>query len=51
MRRSSYLAIRSDFQVRRWTCHVPRAKAVTGMSAVFVLEYFSEKVYSEKYQG
>ncbi len=32
--RSSNLAINFDFQSKRWTCHVPRAKAVMGMSAV-----------------
>lgn len=34
MRRSSDLAMRRDFQPRRWTCHVPRMKAVMGMRAV-----------------
>jgi hypothetical protein len=33
--RSSNLAINLDFQSRRWTCHVPSAKAVIGIKAVF----------------
>lgn len=32
-RRSSNLAMSLDFQSRRWTCHVPKAKAVRGIRA------------------
>jgi len=35
MIRSSALAIRSVFHRRRWTCQVPRRKAVMGMMAGF----------------
>lgn len=33
MSRSSNLVMRSVFHPRRWTCHVPRAKAVMGIRA------------------
>lgn len=46
--RSSHLAIRSVFQARRLTCHVPRMKAVIGIMAVGteVLVMVSSWVYA-----
>lgn len=32
-RRSSNFVMRFDFQSRRWTCHVPRAKEMIGIRA------------------